>query len=171
MGEHGMTPFQVVGLLLAASVAVGCLTPAQAPVSGGRDMETAKAGPPVPERAPSVRPAWAPLRLTTAADLDCVVRPTPPAPIAESFIYCGVPAQADRFDIEFADMRLQVCVGVDGIPTSATVLTDPGHGFAEEILKCVAQFRYRPGLNAEGVPVPSQSNVLKVRYTRDARRK
>jgi outer membrane biosynthesis protein TonB len=97
-------------------------------------------------------------------DLPCPEQPTPPKPTGPA-LSCPFPIEADRFQINQARVVLAFCVDANGYASASRVVEDPGYGFAEAALQCVAKVRFNPGLDASGNSAPSRF-VLSVRYLR-----
>lgn len=164
-----------LGLLCASLwlTTPGCLTdperrPARSHDEPPLGVATPSPAEPVLRPPTSARPLRPPLRLMSAEDDDCVPQPTAPTAVAESYQACKFPSAADRLGINFAVVTLRVCIDTDGLPRSAAILEDPGNGFAQAALACVAQVMFQPGRDANGAAAPSRLDKFRVRFTRGA---
>jgi protein TonB len=79
---------------------------------------------------------------------------------------CPFPPEADAEQQNHAMVRLMIVVGVDGRPSSVSVLTDPGYGFGQAARKCALRKRYTPGRDAQGKPVSKATPPVGVRFRR-----
>lgn len=109
-------------------------------VPGGRGTGAAPAAPP-----PSV---------------DCS-RPIGPP----SSNHCPFPPEADADEINQALVTVQITVRPDGTASSATILSDPGHGFGRAARACALAWRYQPAWDRSCNPILS-SRPVAVRFTR-----
>lgn len=78
---------------------------------------------------------------------------------------CPFPPEADAEQIDQAVVTVQVTVKPDGSAASASVVTDPGHGFGRAARICALAKRYTPALDRAGNPVLS-SHPVNVRFNR-----
>lgn len=78
---------------------------------------------------------------------------------------CPFPPEADAEQIDQAVVTVQVTVRPDGSALSATVVSDPGHGFGRAARICALARRYQPALDRAGTAVLS-SNAVNVRFSR-----
>lgn len=62
-------------------------------------------------------------------------------------------------------MGVQITVRPDGSALSATVVSDPGHGFGRAARVCALARKYTPALNRAGEPIVG-SNLVNVRFSR-----
>jgi protein TonB len=79
---------------------------------------------------------------------------------------CPFPGEADAEQIDQAFVMIQVKVKPDGSPENVTVVQDPGHGFGREARKCAMRKKYSPGLDPDGVVIPSTTKPFRVRFDR-----
>ena len=78
---------------------------------------------------------------------------------------CPFPPEADADQIDQAVVSVQVTVRPDGSALSASVVSDPGHGFGRAARICALARRYLPALNRAGEPIVG-SNLVNVRFSR-----
>lgn len=78
---------------------------------------------------------------------------------------CPFPPEADADQIDQAVVTVQVTVKPDGSALSATVVSDPGHGFGRAARICALARRYQPALDRTGTAILS-SNAVNVRFSR-----
>lgn len=87
-----------------------------------------------------------------------------PASMAgESTWKCPFPIDANGIDDAFVQLR--VFVDAAGKALDATVMTDPGHGFGAEALRCAIGTPWNPALDREGKPVRATA-IVRVHFTR-----
>lgn len=79
---------------------------------------------------------------------------------------CPFPPEADAEQIDSAVVTLVVTVRPDGSPLSASVISDPGHGFGRAARLCALGRRYNAALDKTGAPITAQTPPIKVRFTR-----
>lgn len=72
---------------------------------------------------------------------------------------CPFPAEADAEQVDEAVVGIEVRVGPDGRPETATVTRDPGHGFGREARKCALREKYSPALDTDGNALPGVYRV------------
>lgn len=75
---------------------------------------------------------------------------------------CPFPEEANAEQIDDASVVIEIKVGIDGRAESASIRSDPGHGFGREARKCAMRERYNPALNVDGAPIPG---TYAVRFT------
>ncbi len=78
---------------------------------------------------------------------------------------CPFPTAADTENVDHAVVTLRVEVDRAGRPRSATVVTDPGHGFGQEARRCAMSKAWTPALDRSGSPVDG-SVTIRVRFDR-----
>jgi hypothetical protein len=98
-------------------------------------------------------------------DIPCPEQPTPPKSMAGISPPCTFPKDADRFGMHFATVHLALCIDATGNRSSSHVIEDPGYGFADAALQCIANWRFQPGLDSSGHAAVSRFDV-KLRYVR-----
>jgi periplasmic protein TonB len=86
-------------------------------------------------------------------------------PVSKSWS-CPFPKEADAASVDFARARIVVTVGVDGRATSASVVADPGNGFARSAKACALGQRYVVALDAAGRPRVATTMPITVTFTR-----
>lgn len=79
---------------------------------------------------------------------------------------CPFPPEADTDRIDKAVVMVAVTVRPDGKAQAAHAVTDPGHGFAREAVRCAMEQKFMPALDAAGTPIWTQSKVIPVRFER-----
>ncbi len=79
---------------------------------------------------------------------------------------CPWPREADAEQIDEQTVVIRVVVRADGSVESASVVTDPGHGFSQAATACALQTRFMPAHNRTGEPIRSPSPPIRVRFTR-----
>jgi len=79
---------------------------------------------------------------------------------------CPWPHEADNQQIDEQTVVIQVVVGPDGSVESATLLSDPGHGFGQAAIACALRTRFTPARDREGRPTRATSPAVLVRFTR-----
>lgn len=79
---------------------------------------------------------------------------------------CPWPRGADVEQIDEQTVLIRVVVNSDGIVESATVLSDPGHGFGQAAIACALHTRFNPARDREGRPTRASSPPILVRFTR-----
>lgn len=72
---------------------------------------------------------------------------------------CPFPPEADAEQIDQAVVTVQVTVKPDGSALSATVVSDPGHGFGRQARICAMAKRYVPALDRTGTPILSSARI------------
>jgi protein TonB len=78
---------------------------------------------------------------------------------------CPFPPEADQDQIDQATASIQITVRPDGSVLSATVLSDPGHGFGRAARICLLGRHFQPALDRTGTPIVSSAPV-NVRFNR-----
>ena len=78
---------------------------------------------------------------------------------------CPFPPEADQDQIDQATASIQITVRPDGSVLSATVLSDPGHGFGRAARICLLGRHFQPALDRSGTPIVSSAPV-NVRFNR-----
>jgi protein TonB len=78
---------------------------------------------------------------------------------------CPFPPEADTDQIDQATATVQVTVRPDGSVLSATVTSDPGHGFGRAARLCLMGKRFQPQLDRSGTPMLGSAPV-NVRFNR-----
>ncbi|HVJ93417.1 MAG TPA: energy transducer TonB [Labilithrix sp.] len=96
------------------------------------------------------------------ADVD---RSRPPRLASDLEWRCPFPTAADTDNIDHAVVTLRVEVDSVGRSRSATVVTDPGHGFGQEARRCAMSKAWTPALDRSGSPVDG-SVTVRVRFDR-----
>jgi protein TonB len=79
---------------------------------------------------------------------------------------CEWPASALTQDIYEQFVVLRVVVAADGSVEQATVVSDPGQGFAQAAVACARRTRFAPAHDSEGRPIRAASPPIRVRFTR-----
>ena len=79
---------------------------------------------------------------------------------------CPWPHEADDQQIDEQTVVIQVVVGPDGSVESATVVSDPGHGFGQAAIACALRTRFTPARDRDGQPRRATSPAVLVRFTR-----
>lgn len=77
---------------------------------------------------------------------------------------CGFPPEAE--DVDHARVVITVTVGPDGRPESASVNSDPGHGFGRVARRCAMNKSYQPGRDRSGNPTTTHTPPFVVRFDR-----
>jgi protein TonB len=72
---------------------------------------------------------------------------------------CPFPPEADAEEINHAVVTVQVTVRPDGSALTATVVTDPGHGFGRAARLCALGRRYQPALDRTGAAIVSSAPI------------
>jgi protein TonB len=122
-----------------------------------KDRRATVDGKPGPDRAALGAPAAPP---PPAED-----RSRPIGLVGGSSWSCPFPPEADADQIDSAVVGVQVSVRPDGGAVSATILTDPGHGFARAARACALARRYQAARDRTGAPVAATS-LVNVRFER-----
>jgi protein TonB len=78
---------------------------------------------------------------------------------------CPFPPESDAEQIDQATVTVQVTVRPDGSALSASVVSDPGHGFGRAARMCALTRRYQPALDKAGTAIVS-SAAVNVRFSR-----
>jgi protein TonB len=78
---------------------------------------------------------------------------------------CPFPPEAEAEQIESATVVVQITVRPDGTAISASVISDPGHGFGRQARICALSKRYEPALDKTGNPITS-SAPIKILFTK-----
>jgi protein TonB len=78
---------------------------------------------------------------------------------------CPFPAEADLDQVDEAAAVIAVSVGPDGSVRSATIDSDPGHGFGREARACALRESYTPALDRDGTAVAATKR-FRVFFTR-----
>jgi protein TonB len=78
---------------------------------------------------------------------------------------CPFPPEADAEQIDQAVVGVQVTVLPDGSAKSASVVSDPGHGFGRMAKQCALARRYQPALDRSGAAILG-SGLVNVRFSR-----
>jgi protein TonB len=79
---------------------------------------------------------------------------------------CPWPREADAERIDEQTVVIRVIVDADGNAESATVLSDPGHGFGRAAMRCAMQTRFTPARDPDGKPIRAQSPPIRITFTR-----
>lgn len=79
---------------------------------------------------------------------------------------CPWPHEADDQQIDEQTVVIQVVVGPDGSVESATLVSDPGHGFGQAAIACALRTRFTPARDHDGRPTRATSPAVLVRFTR-----
>ncbi len=79
---------------------------------------------------------------------------------------CPWPGEADTEQIDEAYVTVQVVVRPDGSAESATVLSDPGHGFAREARLCALRERYQPARDRDGNGIRGTTKAFRIHFER-----
>jgi periplasmic protein TonB len=80
--------------------------------------------------------------------------------------FCPWPAEADAERIDEQTVVLRVVVGATGNAESASVVSDPGHGFGAAAVSCAMKTRFTPARDPQGTLMRAQSPPIRVRFTR-----
>ncbi len=91
--------------------------------------------------------------------------PVPAQPITRTW-KCPFPAEADKFQVHFARVRLVVTVNEQGRAQSVRVLSDPGHGFADAARRCALRESYSPFRDGWGRSVTATTPPFTITFTR-----
>jgi protein TonB len=86
-------------------------------------------------------------------------------PVSESW-NCSFPPEADASDVHYARVLVVVTVRVDGSPSSAAVLSDPGFGFAAAARRCALGQRYTVAWDDAGRATAGRTPPFTVTFTR-----
>ncbi len=86
-------------------------------------------------------------------------------PVSESW-NCTFPPEADANDVHYARVLVVVTVRVDGSPSSAAVLSDPGFGFAAAARRCALGQRFAVAWDDAGRPTAGRTPPFTVTFTR-----
>jgi protein TonB len=79
---------------------------------------------------------------------------------------CPWPHEADTQQIDEQTVVIKVIVAPDGRVESATVVSDPGHGFGEAAVACALHTRFTPARDPAGRAIRAESPPVLVRFTR-----
>jgi len=79
---------------------------------------------------------------------------------------CAWPREAEAEQIDEQAVVLRVVVRADGRAESASLVSDPGHGFGQAAVACARRTRFTPARDVRGQPVKAQSRPIRVRFTR-----
>lgn len=79
---------------------------------------------------------------------------------------CPWPKDAEEQDIDEQLVVLRVTVRADGTAESASLASDPGHGFGQAALACALATRFSPARDASGQAITARSPPIRVRFTR-----
>jgi len=79
---------------------------------------------------------------------------------------CAWPREADAEQIDEQAVVIRVVVRADGSVESASVVSDPGHGFGQAAMACATRTRFVPARDRSGRPVRTTSPPIRVRFTR-----
>jgi protein TonB len=79
---------------------------------------------------------------------------------------CPWPAEADAEQIDEAYVTVQVMTRPDGSAETASVLSDPGHGFAREARLCALRERYTPALDRDGNGIRGVTKAFRIHFER-----
>jgi periplasmic protein TonB len=80
--------------------------------------------------------------------------------------HCAWPREADGEQIDDQAVMIRVVVGADGSTESATLESDPGHGFGRAAIACAMSTQFSPAQDRDGRPVRAASPPIRVRFTR-----
>ena len=89
-----------------------------------------------------------------------------PVRLSEEEWQCPWPREADAEQIDEQAVILRVLVRADGSAETASLVSDPGHGFGQAALACALRTRFTPARNSAGEPIQAQSPPIRVRFTR-----
>ncbi len=78
---------------------------------------------------------------------------------------CPFPAEADADNVDNEYATVSVVVGIDGRPMSASIVSDPGHGFGREARACALRERFLPALSRDGTPLQATKS-FKIHFER-----
>jgi protein TonB len=79
---------------------------------------------------------------------------------------CPWPREADDAHIDEQTVVIRVVVAADGTVESASVVSDPGHGFGPAAASCAVRTRFIPARDRDGRPIRATSPPLRVRFIR-----
>jgi len=79
---------------------------------------------------------------------------------------CPWPREADAERIDEQTVVIKVVVTPEGTVESATVLSDPGHGFGPAATSCALRTRFTPARDRDGRTIRAVSPPIVVRFTR-----
>ena len=79
---------------------------------------------------------------------------------------CAWPREADAEQIDEQAVVIRVVVRADGTVESATLVSDPGHGFGQAAVACATRTRFVPARDRGGRAFTSTSPPIRVRFTR-----
>jgi protein TonB len=79
---------------------------------------------------------------------------------------CPWPREAEAQRIDEQTVVIKVVVDPDGTVASATVVSDPGHGFGRAAVACALHTRFIPARDRDGRPIRAESPSVLVRFTR-----
>lgn len=86
--------------------------------------------------------------------------------LAEKSWACPWPHEADTQQIDEQVVVIKVVVGPEGRVESATLVSDPGHGFGAAAIACALHTRFVAARDRDGRPVRSESPPVRVQFTR-----
>jgi protein TonB len=79
---------------------------------------------------------------------------------------CSWPKAADEEQIDEQSVIIKVSVDAKGKVSSASIVSDPGHGFGAAAAACALKTRFTPALDPEGKAIAALSPPIRVRFTR-----
>jgi protein TonB len=79
---------------------------------------------------------------------------------------CPWPEEAEAEEIDHQVAIVRVVVDVDGSVASASIVSDPGHGFGRAALDCARRERFIAAKDHDGHAIRAESPPIRVRFTR-----
>ena len=69
------------------------------------------------------------------------------------------PPEARKAKISSAVVMLDVMISADGQPDDIRVVSDPGHSFADNAVKAVRKWKFKPAAMKDGKKVPTRTRI------------
>jgi protein TonB len=69
------------------------------------------------------------------------------------------PAEARKAKISSAVVMLDAMISADGQPDDIRVVSDPGNGFADNAVKAVKKWKFKPAATKDGKKVPTRTKI------------
>jgi TonB family protein len=82
---------------------------------------------------------------------------------------CPWPPEAAALSIDEETVVVRAVVRPDGSVVSASLLSDPGHGFGAYAVECARAQRFQPALDDAGAAVTARSPPIRVHFAKAAR--
>jgi TonB family protein len=80
-------------------------------------------------------------------------------PICRSCPQPDFPSEARKAKISHAVVLLDVMISADGQPDDIRVVSDPGYGFADNAVKAVKKWKFKPAATKDGKKVPTRTKI------------